>query len=53
MSLIVDEDFAQQTAAMFEADFAHSVPIDPAQLDEKPFWWRLGVNISRLASPVL
>lgn len=53
MSLIVDEDFAAQTAAMFEADFAHSVPIDPEQFDEKPFWWRLGVNISRLASPVL
>jgi cardiolipin synthase A/B len=53
MSLIADEKFAEQTAAMFEADFAHAVPIDPNQFDDKPFWWRFGVNLSRLASPVL
>ena len=39
--------------AMFEQDFANAVPIDPQSLDEKPFWWHLGVNLSRLASPVL
>jgi hypothetical protein len=38
---------------MFEADFAHAELIDPAELDDKPFWWKLGVNVSRLASPVL
>ncbi len=53
MSLVVDEDFAKETAAMFEADFAHSVPIDPKKLDERPFWFRFSVNLSRLASPVL
>jgi cardiolipin synthase len=53
MSLIVDEDFAKETAAMFEADFASSVAIDPKKLDERPFWFRFGVNLSRLASPVL
>lgn len=53
MSLIVDEDFATETAAMFEADFASSVPIDPKKLDERPFWFRFAVNLSRLASPVL
>jgi len=37
----------------FVADFEHSVLIDPAEFDKKPFWWRLGVRVSRLASPVL
>jgi cardiolipin synthase len=52
-ALIVDKDFASQMEAMFEADFAHSVIIDPASFDKKPLWWRFGVSLSRLASPVL
>jgi len=52
-AVINDEDFASQMEQMFEADFAHAELIDPAELDEKPFWWHLGVNLSRLASPVL
>lgn len=52
-AMIVDEDFASAMEAMFEQDFAHSVPIDPDSLDKKPFWWRFGVNLSRLAAPVL
>ena len=43
----------REMEAMFERDFAHSVPIDPDTLEKKPFWWRLGVNLSRLAAPVL
>jgi hypothetical protein len=38
---------------MFERDFAHAEVIDPAELDKKPFWWRLGVQVSRLSAPVL
>ncbi len=53
MALIADRDFASEMEAMFEADFAHSVPIDPAEFDRKPFWWKLAVNVSRLAAPVL
>lgn len=52
-SLIVDEAFNKEMEAMFEADFAHSVPINADALEKKPFWWRLAVNLSRLASPVL
>ena len=52
-ALIVDREFAARMKAMFEDDFAHAEPIDPAEFDRKPFWWRLGVNLSRLASPVL
>jgi cardiolipin synthase len=52
-ALIVDPAFGSQMAAMFEQDFAHSVPIDPDEFERKPYWWRLGVNLSRLAAPVL
>lgn len=52
-ALIVDKDFATKMQTMFEDDFAHSIEIDPNEFDKQPFWWRLGVNISRLGSPVL
>ncbi|MDH3511279.1 MAG: cardiolipin synthase [Gammaproteobacteria bacterium] len=52
-ALIADPAFASEMEAMFEEDFAHAVPIDPDSLDKKPFWWHLGVNLSRLAAPVL
>ncbi len=51
--LIADKEFAKEMEAMFEADFGHAELIDPAELDKKSFLWRLGVNLSRLASPVL
>jgi cardiolipin synthase len=52
-ALIVDVTLGSQMEAMFVQDFAHSEPIDPAAFDSKPFWWWLGVKVSRLASPVL
>ena len=52
-AVIVDRDFASQMEAMFEQDFAHAEPIDPDGFAEKPFWWRFGVRLSRLAAPVL
>ena len=39
--------------AMFEQDFAHAVPIEADAMQNKPFWWRLGVALSRLAAPDL
>jgi cardiolipin synthase A/B len=52
-ALIVDTALGQQMQAMFEKDFAHAQAIDPATFDSKPFWWRLGVSVCRLAAPVL
>jgi cardiolipin synthase len=52
-ALIADKAFASEMEKMFEQDFAHAVPIDPDALEKKPFWWRLAVNVSRLAAPVL
>ena len=52
-ALIADPAFAAGMESMLERDFAHAVElIDPGVLS-KPFWWRLGVDLSRLASPVL
>jgi cardiolipin synthase len=52
-AIIADEAFAAEMETMFEQDFEHSVMIDPAALDDKPLYWRMGVALSRLASPVL
>ncbi len=48
-ALIADREFAARMKAMFDDDFAHAEPIDPKAFGRKPFWWRLGVNVSRLA----
>jgi cardiolipin synthase len=50
---VAEPEFAAQMAQMFERDFENSVIIDPASIDEKPLYWRLGVALSRLAAPVL
>ena len=52
-AFIADEVFAEEMERAFESDFAHAEPIDPGALDQAPFWRRLGVNLSRLAAPVL
>lgn len=52
-ALIADHDFALKMESMFERDFEHSVVIDPATLEQRPLYWRLGVALSRLAAPVL
>ncbi len=52
-ALIADKAFNREMEAMFEADFAHAELISADYYENKPFWWRLAVNISRLAAPVL
>ena len=52
-ALIADKAFAKEMEAMFEQDFAHAETIDPNDFEKKSFWWRFGVNLSRLAAPVL
>ena len=52
-AVMVDEAFAQEMEAMFEADFAHAEPIDPDNFNNQPLWWRIGVKVCRLAAPVL
>jgi len=52
-ALIADEKFASEMETMFEQDFAHAQVLEPSRFDEKSFLWRFGVNLSRLAAPVL
>ncbi len=52
-AVIIDEDFASEMDAMFQADFASARRIDDTEWDSKPIWWRIAVRLSRLASPVL
>jgi cardiolipin synthase len=52
-ALIADHAFASEMETMLKRDFAHSEPIDPASFATRPFWWRFGVKLSRLAAPVL
>jgi cardiolipin synthase len=52
-AMIEDQSFASEVAAMFEGDFAHADVIDPESLEHGSLWFRLGVQLSRLAAPVL
>jgi cardiolipin synthase len=52
-AVIDDVAFAREMEQMFEADFAHAKIIEADSLDDKPFWWRFGVSLSRLAAPAL
>ncbi len=52
-AIVAEPAFAAEMETMFENDFEHAVEIDPAALDTKPLYWRLGVALSRLAAPVL
>lgn len=51
-ALIADRGFSAEMEKMFEDDFAHSVELDPAELEQWSFFRRLTVSLSRLAAPV-
>ena len=52
-ALVVDADFANSVADMFENDFAASRIMEPDEYDTKPFWFRLAVRAARLSAPIL
>ena len=49
---IADSAFVGQVERMFEADFARSRRMEPGELDRKPFWFKPGVSLARLTSPI-
>jgi cardiolipin synthase len=54
LSIVVwDHDFAEAVAAMLREDFALSRKVAPGELDERSFWFRFGVSLSRLLAPIL
>ncbi len=54
LSIVVwDRAFAAAVAEMLEEDFARSRRVAAGELDERSFWFRFGVSLSRLLAPVL
>lgn len=51
-AMIADSAFVSEVERMFEADFARSRRMEPGELDQKSFWFRLGVKLARLTSPI-
>ena len=49
---IADAAFVDEVERMFEADFANSRRMQPGELDEKSFWFKLGVKVARLTAPI-
>jgi cardiolipin synthase len=53
VALFMSTSMITQVEDMFLTDLEKSEEIDPNVLEEKSFWFRLAVQASRLASPVL
>ena len=54
LSIVVwDTCFAKSVEAMLREDFALSRRVAPGELDDRSFWFRFGVSLSRLMAPVL
>jgi len=49
---VTDRDFAADVEAMLEDDFSKSRLMESDEYDRKPWWFRFGVNVARLTSPV-
>ena len=49
---IGDSAFVSEVEQMFERDFARSRQMEPGELDQKSFWFRLGVKLARLTAPI-
>lgn len=49
---ISDPVFIEEVERMFEADFARSRRMEQGEYDQKPWWFRFGVRLARLTSPI-
>lgn len=52
-ALIPNKDFSSEVAAMFEKDFRHSRIMQPGEVADKSFLFKLLVRIARLTAPML
>jgi cardiolipin synthase len=53
IAVVLCEDFAKQVEAMLEVDFAHCREVGASDYSSRPWWFRLGVRVARLFSPIL
>ena len=49
---IADETFVKEIEAMLEEDFAHSYEMSMEDVNQRSFWFKLGVRLARLTSPI-
>ncbi len=52
IGIVSDSAFNQEVSRMLEADLAQSKPTGSDALTEQPFWFRLGVRLSRMLAPI-
>jgi cardiolipin synthase len=51
-AVIADSALISEVEQMFEADFARARLMVPGELDQKSFWFKLGVKLARLTAPI-
>ena len=51
--VVLNGEFCKQVEKMFEEDFEECQPARLADYSDRPWWFRLGVKLARLAAPVL
>ena len=51
-AVVADTGFAAEVEHMLETDFSKSRLMEPGEYDRKPWWFRFGVKVARLTSPV-
>ncbi len=52
IGIVSDTAFNGEVSRMLEADFTRSKPTGSNSLTEQPFWFRLGVRLSRMLAPI-
>jgi len=52
IGIVSDVAFNGEVSRMLEADFTQSKPTGASSLTEQPFWFRLGVRLSRMLAPI-
>jgi cardiolipin synthase len=52
MAVVADHAFNKEVEQMLLADMEDSVEMQPGDLDDKSYWFKLGVRLARLTAPV-
>ena len=52
MAAVADPVFTAEIEQMLMADMESSVEMQPGDLDEKSFWFKLGTRLARLTAPI-
>jgi cardiolipin synthase len=52
ITLVQDQAFASEVEAMLDDDFSHSRQVTAREYTQKPVWFRIGVRLARLMTPI-